>query len=215
MKPLAIIERAASKIAPGRAPHFIEAHLVKTLMLIDTEGPIGRMKLSRSLELGEGTTRTLTRHLEKEGLIKSSRAGISLTNSGKRFYSNLRSTIAVVADIPQSSLTVAPFNVAILVKDSAGAVGSGLEQRDAAIMIGATGATTLVFSHGKLKMPLVDEAVFREASTICKELICKLKPQEDDVIIIGSAGDKLTAELGAIAATVETLRIASGFEKRS
>jgi len=213
LKPLAIIERAASKIAPGRAPLFIEAHLVKALMLMESEGPIGRMKLSKTLGLGEGTTRTLVRHLEKEGLIKSSKAGIVLTDSGRNLHSNLKSKIAERIGIQQSSLTIGPFNVAIVVKEVAGAIKSGLEQRDAAIMIGAMGATTLIFSNGKLKMPPVNEDASRKAPTMCKELVSKLKPQEGDVIVIGSASNKLAAELGAIAAAIETLKVANKMGK--
>ncbi len=215
MRPLAIIKQAASKIAPGRAPRFIEAHLVMALMLIDSEGPIGRMKLSQTLGLGEGATRTLTRHLEKEGLIKSSRAGIALTDSGRNLHSSLKSKIAERIGIQQSSLTIGPFNVAIIVKKAADAVKSGLEQRDAAIMIGAMGATTLIFSDGKLKMPPVNEDASRKAPAMCKALLSTLKPQEGDVIIVGSANNKLTAELGAIAAAIETLKIANKVGKTS
>lgn len=213
MKPLAIIERAASKIAAGRAPLFIEAHLVKALMLIDSKGPIGRITLAKTLGLGEGTTRTLTRHLEKEGLIKSSRAGIVLTNSGRTLRSSLKSKIAELTEIQQSSLTIGPFNVAILVKNAAETIKSGLKQRDAAIMIGAMGATTLVFHNGKLKMPPVDEDASRQTPAICKKLASKLKPQDGDVIVIGSADNILAAELGAIAAAIETLKVADKMGK--
>jgi DNA-binding CsgD family transcriptional regulator len=37
-------------------------------------------------------------------------------------------------------------------------------------------------------------------------IISKLTPKEDDIVVIGSAGDKSTAELGAIAAALETLK---------
>lgn len=215
VKPLAIIEQAASKIAPGRAPLFIEAHLVMALMLIESEGPIGRMTLAKTLGLGEGTTRTLMRHLEKEGLIKSSRAGIVLTDSGKNLHSSLKSKIAERIGVKQSSLTIGPFNVAIIMKKAADAVKSGLEQRDAAIMIGAMGATTLIFNNGKLKMPPVNEDASRKAPAMCKALVSTLKPQEGDVIVIGSANNELTAELGAIAAAIETLTVASKAGKAS
>ena len=82
----------------------------------------------------------------------------------------------------------------------------GLEQRDAAIKIGALGATTLVFSRGKLNMPGIEEDAFKGDPRIRVELISKLQPRENDVIIIGSANDKLTAEYGAIAAALETLK---------
>ena len=205
-KLLGILERAAAKLAPGRAPYFIEAHLVKALVTIDDEGTVGRGKLSKTLGLGEGTIRTLIRHLENEKLIKISKAGIALTSLGKKLTVDLKSRISKGIEVPRSSLTVGPFSVAILVKNAADAVRGGVEQRDAAIKIGALGATTLIYRRGKLNMPLVEEDISRDQPTTYEVMTSKLKPQEDDVIIIGTANDKSTAELGAIAAVLETLK---------
>ena len=94
-----ILERATAKLAPGRAPYFIEAHLVKALMIIDDEGPVGRVKLSKTLGLGEGTARTLIKHLENEKLIKISKAGITLTSSGNKLTANLKSRIGKEIEI--------------------------------------------------------------------------------------------------------------------
>jgi len=206
-KQLGTLERVAAKLAPGRAPYFIEAHLVKALVTIDSEGPVGRVKLSKTLGLGEGTVRTLIKHLENEGLIKTSKAGIILTNSGKKIASNIKSKISRQIEVPRNPLTVGPFNIAVLIKNVSKAIKGGVEQRDAAIKVGALGATTLIYSRGKLNMPLVDEDIFRDAPAFHEALISRFKPQENDVIIIGSANDKLTAELGALAATLETLKI--------
>jgi len=206
LKSLAILEKAASKLAPGRAPFFMEAHLVKALMTLDAKGPVGRVRLAKTLGLGEGTIRTLIRHFENEGLIKSTKTGITLTNSGRRLASNLKSRISDETDVPRSSLTVGPFNIAVLIKNAAHAIKGGLEQRDAAIKVGAQGATTLTYSRGRLNMPNVEEDVFRDAPAIRETLVSKLKPRENDVIIIGSANDRLAAELGALAATLETLK---------
>ncbi|KPV65198.1 MAG: hypothetical protein AOA65_0348 [Candidatus Bathyarchaeota archaeon BA1] len=206
LEPIRVIEKVVSKLAPGRPPLSMEVHVVKALKIIDAKGPIGRVKLSKTLGLGGGAIRTLVRHLKNAGLIEVSRLGIVLTNSGKKLLSNLKSKIGEDVEIPKSSLTVGPFNVAILVKNSAEVVKHGLEQRDAAIKVGALGATTLVFSHGRLSMPGVEEDIFKDIPAIREALISKLKPQENDVIIIGSANDKSIAELGVIAATLEILR---------
>ena len=209
MKPLRTLGKVASKLAPGRAPYFIEAHLVKALKIVDSEGPVGRVRLSKILGLGEGAVRTLVKHLKNEGLIKISRTGIILTDSGKKLSSFLNSRISSETEVPQSSLTVGPFNIAVLVKKVADAIKYGLEQRDAAIKVGASGATTLIFSHGGLVMPGAEgEDVFKNIPAIRDVLISKLKPREGDVVIIGSGNDRLTAELGAIAAALETLKSA-------
>jgi len=209
LKPLRTLGKVASKLAPGRAPYFIEAHLVKALKIVDSEGPVGRVRLSKILGLGEGAVRTLVKHLKNEGLIKISRTGVILTDSGKKLSSFLNSRISSETEVPQSSLTVGPFNIAVLVKNVADAIKYGLEQRDAAIKVGASGATTLIFSHGGLVMPGAEgEDVFKNIPAIRDVLISKLKPREGDVVIIGSGNDRLTAELGAIAAALETLKSA-------
>ena len=202
-----MIADAASKIAPGRAPYFMEAHVVKALSIIDNQGPVGRSKLAKALGLGEGSMRTLIRHLDKEGVIEVSREGIVLTSSGASLVSNVESGLSQPIEIPKGSLTVGKFNMAILVRGAADAVRTGLEQRDAAMMVGALGATTLVFSGGRMTMPYVDEDVFRDAPRVRETLISQLKPQESDVIVIGSAPNRLEAEFGAIAAALETLKM--------
>jgi len=202
---LQVIEDAAIKIAPGKAPYFIEAHIVKALMIISRK-PVGRVSLARALGLGEGSIRTLIKHLEKAGLIETSREGIVLTGSGQEFVSNVKSRISEIIEIPESALTIGAFNVAALVSGVADSVKAGLEQRDAAIKVGAQGATTLIFSNGRLTMPSTKEDVFMELPRIRDIIISRLMPKEDDIVVIGSAGDKLTAEFGAIAAALETLK---------
>jgi predicted transcriptional regulator len=206
MKLLDILEKTASKLGPGRAPYFVEVHVIKTLMVIGSEGPVGRGKLARAIMLGEGAVRTLLRHLEHQGLTKTSKAGIALTEKGRGISSELQSETSNAVEVPRSSITVGSYNIAILVKNGARAIKGGIEQRDAAIAIGAQGATTLIFKDNKLTMPLVNEDVFRDVPQIGERLMSELNPGEDDVIVIGSARDKLTAEFGAIAAALETLK---------
>lgn len=207
---LTAIEKATSKLAPGRAPYYIEAHLVKALLLIDTEGAIGRVRLSKTIGLGEGTVRTLIKHLEKADLIKTSRKGILPTEAGRRLIQDLKARMGEKKQISRSDLTVGPFNVAILVRNAAPFVRKGLEQRDAAIKVGALGATTLVFQREKLKMPFGNEDAAENDAALLEKLVSELSPRENDVVIIGTANDRSTAELGALAAALETMKAAHG-----
>lgn len=206
MESLKVIEKVARKLAPGRSPTFSEVHIIKALETINVEEAVGRIKLSKTLELGEGATRTLVKHLRNEGIIEISRSGIVLSDAGRRLLSALRSKIGGEMEVPKSSLTVGSFNVAVLIRDEADMVTYGLEQRDAAIKAGASGATTLVFSHNRLAMPGISEDIFQNIKSIHDMLISELKPEENDVIIIGSADDRLTAEFGAKAAVLELLK---------
>ncbi len=202
---LEVIERVASKIAPGRAPSFNEAQVVKALEIIGFYGTVGRIRLSKELELGEGATRTLLKHLKKEGLIEGSRRGVMFSKQGNRLFSNLRSKISEGTDIPYSPITVGPFNIAVLVRDTAHRVKRGVEQRDTAIKAGALGATTLIFSNNKLTMPSNEEA-FKDLSPIDNILASKLNPKENDVIIVGSGENKRIAEIGAKMAALKLLK---------
>ena len=206
MEALRVIEKVAGKIAPGRAPSFIEAHVITALEAISAGKRVGRIKLSEILGLSEGATRTLVRHLGNEGLIEVSKSGMVLSNFGEKVFSDLRSRISEEIEIPRSSLTLGSFNVAVLIRNAARSVKYGVEQRDAAIKVGALGATTLVFSRNKLTMPGVSEDIPQKIQPIQDALISKLKPRENDVIIIGSANEKRAAEFGAKTVALELLK---------
>lgn len=195
----------AAKIAPGRLPSFAEAHVVMALEDIGNAGTVGRLKLSKDLQLGEGETRTLVRHLQKEGLIEISRTGISLSAAGRKLLSSLKGVLSEQVEIPSSPLTVGRFNVAVQIKGMKSSVRYGLEQRDAAITAGAKGATTLVFTNNKLAMPGTGEVLSETGSSIVG-VLSRLSLKEGDVIVIGSADDRFKAELGVRAAALELLK---------
>ncbi len=206
---LEIIERVASKLAPGRAPSFNEAQIVKALEIVGAFGTVGRIRLSKELDLGEGATRTLLKHLKKEGLIEGSRQGIAFSEYGKKIFSSLRSKMSEGVAVPISPMTVGPFNMAVLVRNAAHGVSRGVEQRDTAIKSGALGATTLIFSRGKLVIPSGEEDVFKSISSLHDMLRSRLNPKENDVIILGSGENKTSAEIGAKMAALELLRFKS------
>ncbi len=203
------IEGVMQKLAPGPTPSFNEANVIKALEIIGDYGSVGRIRLSKELGLGEGTTRTLLKHLKNEGKIKGSRKGISLSEEGKHLFSDLRGRLSEGIEVPMSQLTVGPFNVAILVRNSAQVVKSGMEQRDVAIKSGASGATTLVFSSNKLSMPAREDDISVSMPSMYKQLVTELEPKENDVIIVGSGETREIAEIGAKMAAIQLLRSAN------
>ncbi|HYZ58886.1 MAG TPA: DUF4443 domain-containing protein [Nitrososphaeraceae archaeon] len=56
-------------------------------------------------------------------------------------------------NLPKCSIALGNFNYVVLLKQHSHAIKSGVEQRDAAIKIGAKGATTLLFKQNKFMMP--------------------------------------------------------------
>lgn len=205
MEILRTIDRVAAKTAPGRPPLFAEVHVIKALEDISLQQTVGRMKLSRDLQLGEGEARTLVKHLKNEGLIDVSKSGISLSANGKELLGSLRTLLSEQVEIPSTSLTVGSFNVAVRVAGMKDSVKYGLEQRDAAMMAGAKGATTLVFTKNGLSLPGTGESVSRIDSCLLVAL-SNLSLKEGDVIIIGSADERIKAEFGAKTAALELLK---------
>ena len=206
MSILEILDRVMQKIAPGPVPSFNEAHVVKALELIGDHEDVGRILLSRELCLGEGTTRTLLKHLRNEGIIQSSRSGIRLSKTGKKLFSDLQNKLSRGVDVPNSPLTVGMFNIGIRVRGAAKAVRSGMEQRDIAIKSGAAGATTLVFSSNRLSLPTGEKNIFESMPEIHDRLVTQFKPKENDVIIVGCGESRNVAEMGAKMAAIRLLK---------
>jgi predicted transcriptional regulator len=203
---LDILEKVTQKIAPGPSPSFNEAHVVKALEIIGDYGSIGRIRLSNELGLGEGTTRTILKHLKNEGILQSSRRGISLSEAGKELFSDLRSKLSAGVEVPSSSLTVGSVSIGILVRNAANAVRSGMEQRDMAIKSGATGATTLIYSGNKLSLPTREERISETMPKLHDKLVAQFKPKENDVIIVGCGENSEVAEIGAKMAAIKLLK---------
>ncbi len=205
MDPLEVVTKVAAKTAPGRSPSFAKAHIVKALEEIGCQESVGRLKLSKDLQIGEGEIRTIIKHLKNEGLIDVSKAGISLSSSGRKLLSRLKAIVSEPLEVPSTPLTVGPFNVAVRVTGMRDHVEYGLEQRDAAVMAGAKGATTLIFAKNRLIMPGTNEDITKSNQSALASL-SKLGLNEGDVIIIGSANEKTKAELGARASALELLK---------
>ena len=123
-----------------------------------------------------------------------------LTLKGKNILSSVSRLIIGFA-FPKTSLTVADHNFAVVVKDGSNKVRYGVEQRDAAIMAGAKGASTLVMKDNLILMPGVDSEVDSDSLEALKALNLK----NGDVVIIGSAGSFLLAEIGAYSAGLDLL----------
>jgi hypothetical protein len=98
------------------------------------------------------------------------------------------------------------FNYAVILKHLAYAVGFGIEQRDAAVKMGASGATTLLFRGDKFVMPLSYFDSLKNEPRIYKLLVRRLEPENDDVLIIGSdQSDPRNAELASKSAALLTI----------
>lgn len=200
-----MLSKVTERYAPSRLLSFDLVHVFKTIQLLENKKRVSRSLLMRELGLGEGSVKTLIKHMKMSGLVESSNAGMWFTNKGKTVYEKLHILIPREMDIPKCSVALGKFNYAVLVKNIAYAIKSGIEQRDAAMKSGAIGATTLICKHGRLLMPNTREDLFGNDPKIHSLLVNKLQPEDNDVIIIGSSENKRTAEMAAKSAALHTI----------
>ena len=187
----------------GPAPVFSHLHICDAVLVIGDEGPKGRLELSRELGVGEGTIRTIIRRLTKAGIITTGEEGCRLTRKGVTMYNRLREKLSRVRSVDANELSLDKASAAIVVKSSGGLVKRGVEQRDAAIRAGATGACTLIYRNGNYLMPKGNsDSKLNPHDKLPKILDDLFAPTNNDVLIIASAPEKEVAEYGAIAAAL-------------
>ena len=172
--------------------------MLKALLEIERNRSIGRTRLGSSLSLGQGETRTLLRRLKEAELINVKPIGCELTEKGRRNASRIRKLFPWESTIDGTSLRLGEVSHAILARGGSGKVKNGIEQRDAAIKSGASGALTIFYESGRFVVPI--DRTDSEAVTSSPEpwnTLRKAELKEGDAIIISGASDEKSAEFGA------------------
>jgi hypothetical protein len=190
----------------GPFPSFDKAHLLLAFVIIGEQGKIGRHALAVSSGLGEGAVRTVIKRLRDEGYATANPAGCHLTTAGNRVYAELRRKISPVITVRGPELTIGAHQAAIDIRDGGKSVTNGIDQRDAAIKVGAAGATTYVIRAGKFTIPGgSDDCEHDFPGEAWKSLRNELGPKEGDSIVLCGAGTTTLAALGALAAAITLL----------
>ena len=194
-----ILEEITGEKVPGPSPTFSVFHMLRAIELIANKA-IGRSKLAEELGVGEGAMRTMINRLKDAGLITTSKLGCTLTSKGLKLWNECKTVFRRKVGVGKTELTLADYNFAILVKNCGHEVKSGMKQRDAAIMVGAKGATTIMFKGERLIIPSVSDNMAKDFPKIANQIVRLLQPEENDVIVVGSADSLVRAEYGALAA---------------
>jgi len=194
-----VLEGIAAEKSPGPLRSFSVFHLAFALELLANE-TIGRGRLAERLHVGEGAVRTIISRLQDAGLISVSKNGCALTGKGLSLWREYQRVFVKKAELEQDELTLGDCNFGVLVKGYAFRVGSGMEQRDAAVKAGANSATTIMVKGGKLVIPSVSGDVAKSFPSTGRMLLKMFAPEEGDVIVISSGGSREKAEFGVLAA---------------
>ncbi len=204
---ITILSNIASRYAPSRVLSYNIAHVVIAIQLMGKYGIASRALLCKDLALGEGSIRTLVKHMRMHGIVTTGRRGTILTNNGKDLYEYIIEAMPREASIPYCSIAIGKANYAVRVSSKyiRKGIGKGIEQRDAAVKVGAIGATTLIYRDAKFIMPDAYYDALQNEYEVRALLLNRLVPYDGDVIVIGSADDIKVAEVAAKYAILLTI----------
>lgn len=193
--------------ARGPSPSYTPAHLLRAILTIGEKVTVGRQALAVEIGLGEGAIRTIIKKLKHEGYLRTGASGCSLTKKGAGLYRQLRSTISKSLLLDSTPLTVGSKQVAILIRGAVKKVRGGIEQRDAAVKAGASGATTYTLIRSKFQISGGSEDCERDFPSAAWEKLRKaLRPHNGDIVILCGSRDYKTSEVGALSAALTLLR---------
>jgi len=189
----------------GPLPSFTLPHIIYTILLIGSVGPIGRKRLASQLAIGEGAIRTILNKLKKLNIVKESRNGYQLSAKGTRIFKELTSKITIPMEIYFPTPLEGESKAAIIIHEAADKIKTGIEERDEAIRAGADAALILVMENGEILMPRLSN-ISREQQKLAEDIITTLKPTNKDVIIITAADNPQTAKYAALASALSLVK---------
>lgn len=199
-KIIQLVGAADGRVAPAFGPH----HAAVALVMIGREQPLGRYELCQNLSVGEGSARTLLKRLTEAGLISpEGKQGQRLTSNGQKLFNDISRDVPIGLFLDASGLVMYESAYGNLVKRKGADVRDGIRQRDEAIIQGGydkAGATTLIMKDGSLVMPPDDFHTLIEYERETLLIMESLRPEDNDVIILGSADNPNLAREVSMAA---------------
>ena len=186
-----------SQKGSGKVLTFSMPHVLKAFQMLDREKFVSRAAFCGELRLGEGAVKTLVSRLKGAGVAGSVRSGTFLTEKGRRFSGQLGRIIKNECRVQRSELFPGRYNHAVVLSGHGWAVRTGLEQRDFAIMYGATGCATMLYKNRQFVFPGDEGDCFKKDRRTQGVLQEGLAPEDGDVVIVASADDPFVAEISA------------------
>ncbi len=169
-------------------------HVIKLLDLLSSQGPLGRMLISRLLGIGEGSARSLVKGLRELGLVNVDEVGGAyLTSGGYEFLSRWRSAV-YASTCYTTSLDPSPWGylcvACILRRVGSDILSRGvLYVRDEMVRRGCLGGLIMMAIGGRLYMldpqarpdlDISETPLGREVLTLCGA--------NESLVLAGSSG---------------------------
>jgi Domain of unknown function (DUF4443) len=200
--PLPVLREVLSSEYKGPRAVFSEVHVLKAILAIGAGRAVGRGRLGSLVGLGQGEVRTLIKRMKEKELIVIEPDGCRLSRKGEREFQKLREKIPWSSAVDASSLGIGERCSAVLVRGAAGSVRKGIEQRDAAIRVGAMGAFTALYARGRFTLPGGGEDCEKDGPPELWPAARSAGPREGDALIVVGADSDEAAELGTLAAAL-------------
>ena len=193
----------------GPRPAYGEVDVLKALFAIGrSSSGLGRFKLGQVVGLGQGEVRTLISRLKDANLIAVDSKGCTLTEKGRTEFDSISRAIPYSSTVEARDLDLGKFAWSVIVSNKEIKIKKGLEQRDASIKAGATGALTVIYTAGRFKIPSEKKPEDCEVlgpSEPWTTIRNSSKPRSGDVVIVSGADSAYLAEEGALAAALTIL----------
>ena len=187
--------------APQYGPmfRFMDASVYWSLHVLSDGKRMGRKRLADEAGVGEGSMRRILNTLKDNNFVDIKQTGITITKTGLAYLSELPIR---VLDIDASKIVLGDFSQAVLVRGASKQIDNGLQQRDAGIRVGALGCTTIIMRDGELILP-PDWSIDKNEPEVAEHIKEVSNMVDDDIVIIGSADNKIFAINAALTAAFE------------
>ncbi len=199
------LQNVVSRKGSSKVLTFSVPHVFKALQLLHVNQFVSRSMFCTELHMGEGAVKTMIAHLKEESFVDSTKSGTFLTSKGKNFIKSLYDIMPFECVIRKCSIAPGKFNYGVILKRYSSATKSGMEQRDYAVLYGASGATTIQYKEDQFVFPKENIDCLADDLRTRKTLTDELHPQNGDLIIIASATDQFVAEIAAKNSALWTL----------
>ncbi len=188
-KPIQLLTETRKRYGP--APRFMQPDIMRALWRLERR--TGRARLAASLQLGEGSMRTILNRLSSLGLIDSAPMGHKLTKQGFAYLRRTKQKAPSIQPISPSKLTFSQPALSMRVRRIARKINP-LQLRDEAVRAGANGSVILRFEGGRLIIPPFHAPTHREYARELAAIQASCGLVEGDVLLIAYGGSEASLE---------------------
>ena len=184
----------------GPMPKFVFEDVLRAFWLVGSKKLAGRKELADSLDLGEGTMRSVSSFLQARGFLKKIQGGCMLSEKGERVFEKLKAQLISARQMPPLYSTLERPSFCLQCSISVDfSVPNSVEARDAAVKAGSEGLVSLVFKRKNFFfLGTRDSVVPKDA----KAIVSTFNALEKSVFLLSFARKPLDRERGAWAAFI-------------